>query len=203
MGERGLRRARAGPVRASSATSGARGSSFNNLGARAYFEGRWDEAVRYYDRGRDAWERIGDTINAATGTANTGEILSDQGKLEEAEQHLRKAVRVWQAAGDRASLAFGLSLLGRMLYRRGSFDEALETLEEARSTAEVAGAEADAIEAEVRRGECLLLSGEPERALEVLEAIEERIATEADVEQVDGSTVFRIRGTALGVARRD
>jgi adenylate cyclase len=173
------------------------GVAFNNLGARAYFEGRWDEAVRYYDRGRDAWERIGDTINAATGTANTGEILSDQGKLEEAEQHLRKAVRVWQAAGDRASLAFGLSLLGRLLYRRGSFDEALETLEQARSTAETAGAAADAIEAEVRRGECLLLAGSPERALDVLDAIQERITTNADAEQVT-ATVFRIRGAALG-----
>jgi class 3 adenylate cyclase/tetratricopeptide (TPR) repeat protein len=172
------------------------GVVFNNLGARAYYEGRWDEAVRFYERGRDAWERIGDTINAATGTANTGEILSDQGKLEEAEQHLRKAVRVWQAAGDRASVAFGLSALGRLLSRRGSFVDALETLEEARSTAEVAGATADAIEAEVRRGEGLLLSGDPGRALEVLDAIDERIATEADAEQV-ASTVFRLRGTAL------
>ncbi|MEX2555834.1 MAG: adenylate/guanylate cyclase domain-containing protein [Actinomycetota bacterium] len=172
------------------------GVVFNNLGARAYYEGRWDEAVRFYERGRDAWERIGDTINAATGTANTGEILSDQGKLDEAEQHLRKAVRVWQAAGDRASVAFGLSALGRLLSRRGSFADALETLEEARSTAEVAGATADAIEAEVRRGEGLLLSGDPGRALEVLNAVDDRIAGEADAEQV-AATVFRLRGTAL------
>jgi predicted ATPase/class 3 adenylate cyclase len=172
------------------------GVVFNNLGVRAYWEGRWDEAVGYYDRGREAWEKIGDAVNAATGTANAGEILSDQGRLDEAEPMLRKAMRIWQAAGDRASVAFALSSLGRLMCRRGCFDDALELLEEARTTAEEAGSPVDALDAQVRRAECLVLAGRSEQAIEVLDAVLERMSVEGDEGQV-AATIHRTRGLAL------
>jgi class 3 adenylate cyclase/tetratricopeptide (TPR) repeat protein len=172
------------------------GVVFNNLGVRAYWEGRWNEAVDYYNRGREAWEKMGDAVNAATGTANAGEILSDQGRLDEAEPLLRKALRVWQAADDRASVAFAMSALGRLLCRRGCYDDALELLAESRVAAEAAGATADALDADVRRAECLLMAGEPERALEMLPGVSECSTTKIDAGQITAS-VQRIRGVAL------
>ena len=37
------------------------------LGAFAYFEGNWDEALEYYERGKEARERTGDAVSAAYG----------------------------------------------------------------------------------------------------------------------------------------
>jgi len=172
------------------------GVVFNNLGVRAYWEGRWDEAVEYYDRGREAWEKIGDAVSAAFGTANAGEILSDQGKLDDGEAMLRKALRVWQAVGDRQGVAYALNTLGRLLCRKGCFEDALDLLAEARTTAEEAGSSVDVLDAEIRRAECLVYSGRAEAALEVLEAVGERMQAEGDEAQV-AATIHRIRGLAL------
>ena len=147
------------------------GILLNNLGARAYFEGRWDEAVELYDRARQALEKIGDAVNAALGTVNAGEILSDQGRLDEAEQFFRKAHRVWKAAGDPSSVAYALSNLGRLEYRRGNYEKALEMLGEARSEFRKAGVEADAMEAEARMAECLLLAGRTTESLELTDGL--------------------------------
>ncbi len=56
------------------------GHTLNNLGIGFYYEGRWDEAVASYRRGREALERAGDVVGEATLANNEGEILSDQGR---------------------------------------------------------------------------------------------------------------------------
>ena len=65
-----------------------------NLGAFAYFQGRWDEAVELYERGREARLRVGNDVDAAMGTANIAEVLADQGHYEMAEQYLQETLRV-------------------------------------------------------------------------------------------------------------
>ena len=60
-------------------------NTLNNLGIDAYYEGRWDDALDYYERSRRARERIGDVVGAATIANNIAEILSDQGLYDEAE----------------------------------------------------------------------------------------------------------------------
>jgi len=173
------------------------GVVYNNLGIRAYFEGKWNDAVELYDKGRIAWEKIGDAVNVAIGTVNAGEILSDQGRLDEAEPLFRKALRVWKAAGDRSSVAYALSNLGRLAYRRGSFDEAMELLEEARSEFQATGADADAIEAEARIAECHLLSGRIEDALEMADALQERTRAISGAAGPLTPMLYRIKGYAL------
>ncbi|TMK97438.1 MAG: tetratricopeptide repeat protein [Actinobacteria bacterium] len=71
----------------------------NNMGMFEYFRGRWDHAAELYDRGRKLRLRIGDTVDAAMGTTNIGEILSDQGRLEEAKAMFADALRVATAEG--------------------------------------------------------------------------------------------------------
>jgi predicted ATPase/class 3 adenylate cyclase len=173
------------------------GIIYNNLGIRAYFEGRWDEAVELYGKSREACEKIGDAVSAALGTVNAGEILSDQGHFDEAEALFRKVLRTWKAAGDPSSVAYALSNLGRLAYRRGNYEEALATLEEARSMFLATSAEADAIEAEARIAECHLLSG---RTVEPLEMAERLLARTKAISGPSGPLapmLHRLRGSAL------
>ena len=84
------------------------GKLLNQLGVRAYFEGRWDDALGYYSSSRATFARAGDEWNAALTASNIGEILSDQGRYPEAEK-ARPAERVLRASGAQAETAFATS----------------------------------------------------------------------------------------------
>jgi class 3 adenylate cyclase/tetratricopeptide (TPR) repeat protein len=140
----------------------------NNLGAFAYLEGRWNDALDSYERGRELRERIGDPVHAANGTLNIAEIFTDQGRLEEAERLARDALRVWRAAGATYSVGFATRQLGRVAARSGRHQEALEQLEQARTLFLEAGAPSDVNETDAARAECLVLSGRPAEALELV-----------------------------------
>jgi len=173
------------------------GVVYNNLGARAYFEGHWNEAADYYERGRDAWDKIGDAVSAAFGTVNAGEILSDQGRYDEAEAAFRKALRVWKAAGDRSGVAYALSNLGRLAYRRGDYEEAMATLTDAHERFEEADAVADALETEARIAECALLSGRTTDALDQATKLLERTTTSDGSPGPLAAMLHRIKGSSL------
>ena len=68
--------------------------ALNQLGIRAYFAGRWPEAIAHYLACRAANEKAGDQWTAAIATGNIAEVLSDQGHLVEAEAMLEDAVEV-------------------------------------------------------------------------------------------------------------
>ena len=165
----------------------------NNLGGFAYYEGRWDEAVDLYERGRTARERTGDSVNAAFGTANVGEIRSDQGRLDEAEGLLRSALRVWRAAGYRSGVAYALALLGRVASRAGRHDEALALFDEARALARDVGSEAEVLEVDARMAEAALLRGDAPSA----EALAEATLGRGGAESVLAPVLYRVRGAAL------
>jgi class 3 adenylate cyclase/tetratricopeptide (TPR) repeat protein len=141
---------------------------YNNLGAWAYYRGRWREALEYYEKGRAAREKTGDAVSAAMGTSNIGEILSDQGRLEEAEPRFREALRVWRAAGFRAGVADATIHLGRVASRAGRFDEAVALFEEARAEYVDVGAGSLVLETDARMAECLLFQGKPSEVLRIV-----------------------------------
>lgn len=169
------------------------GVVWNNMGTQAYWRGNWNDAVVLYQRGREAWEKIGDVVNAAGGTFNVAEILSDQGDLVEAEALFRAALRVWKAAGFRAGFAFATSALGRIASRSGRFDEALRLLAEARTESEHVGATASVLEADARIAECLVFQGESERARTAAEEALERAGNAGPLAPM----LLRIKGWAL------
>jgi tetratricopeptide (TPR) repeat protein len=80
--------------------------ALNHLGMRAYFEGRWDDALGYYRQAREAFERVGDQWNAAITACNAAEILSNQGRYTQAEEVARPAERVLRASGALSETAF-------------------------------------------------------------------------------------------------
>ena len=140
------------------------------IGYRAYFDGRWNEAVTAYSQALELVERLGDLSNVAVANGNIAEILLDQGRLVEAETALRDAVRVWRGSGSENDVAFGRALLGRALARQGRYDDADALLRQARDRFVEQGAKIDVVDADAYRAECLLLRGEPAAALELAES---------------------------------
>jgi len=103
----------------------------NNLGAFAYREGRWDDAVALYRRAAETSARAGGVADAAFGDFNIGELRSDQGRLTEAEQRLRRALGTWRATGDDHGVACATALLGRLAGRAGRGEEGARLLADA------------------------------------------------------------------------
>ena len=100
----------------------------SNVGVVCQGEGRWDEAMDYYERGRDASLKIGDAFNAAVARMNVSEILADRGEWVEAETILLDVLPLWRASKYRYFLGACLSLLGRVALRAGRADDALGPL---------------------------------------------------------------------------
>ena len=176
---------------------GGMGRTLNNLGIRFYYEGRWDEAVAAYRRGREALDRAGDVVGEATLANNEGEVLSDQGRYEEAEEPFRHFMRVCKAAGYSFGEGAALNNLARLEARAGRFEEAHVLFEEAHALFERIGSGSFELEALARQSECLVFEG---RHAEAIAALSGRID--------DGQTgpthilVERTLGYALHQARR-
>jgi class 3 adenylate cyclase/tetratricopeptide (TPR) repeat protein len=167
----------------------------NNLGGFAYFEGRWDDALDLYRRGREARERTGDPVNAADGTNNIGEILSDQGRIDEAEPMFKEALRIWRAAGYRRRVALATSFLGRAAYRSGRFDEAESLLEQAVALYREIGSEGGVLETESYVAELHAFRSRSTEALEATARLLAQAGTTAGPTLV--AMLLRTRGYAL------
>lgn len=168
----------------------------NNLGIRAYYSGRWDDAIGHYDAAADAALRAGDEWMATIASANVAEILSDQGRLAEAEPRMREVLRALTATGARGALSFGRSLLGRLLARKGSYGEALVMYVSAQQLQAEDGEQALLVETNARMAECLAWSGRVTEALDTAD----RVVIEAA--SVDGGAgqlplLHRVRAMAL------
>jgi class 3 adenylate cyclase/tetratricopeptide (TPR) repeat protein len=168
----------------------------NNMGAFAYWEGRWESALELYERAREAWRKTGDEVNAAYGTGNIAEILSDRGSLREAESLFHQALRVWRAAEHRSTVASATSQLGRVASRSGRYDEAMRLLEEARTLARDVGAEGEVLETDARITEYLVLQGEAEEAIRLADSALAQARTFGGV-AAQSPLLHRNRGYAL------
>jgi class 3 adenylate cyclase/tetratricopeptide (TPR) repeat protein len=173
----------------------------NHMGISAYYQGRWNDALDFYDRARTAWVKAGDVANAMFGTVNLGEILSDQGRLGEAEPMFREALRVWQAAGDESGVFYVLSNLGRAAARAGRHADALELLRQARELSRKVGSQAEVMETDARIAECLLLGDEARAALELATRTVDR-ARGTDGVAAQAPMLLRVRGVALALLDR-
>ena len=147
---------------------GGMGKTLNNLGIRLYYEGRWDEAVAAYRRGREALERAGDVIGEATLANNEGEVLSDQGRFEEAQEPFRHFARVCKAAGYAFGEGAAVNNLARLEARAGRFEAAHALFEEAHALFERIGSRGFELEAVARRSECLVFEGRHAEAIAAL-----------------------------------
>jgi class 3 adenylate cyclase/tetratricopeptide (TPR) repeat protein len=171
------------------------GTAHNDLGMRAFFAGRWAEALTHYEAARSAWEHGGAVWSAATASANIGELLLYQGRPEEAEAVLRRAMRVWRSAAALTELAFGQQLMGQIASRTGRFEEALELLGAARDYSAAHGENATVLEIDALVAECHLMAGDQVAALALADdALSRAVGPLASCLPL----LHRVRGVALG-----
>ena len=143
----------------------------NNLGEVAKLQGRWTDALEFYERARDSFRRSGNPVRQAFAVYNIAEILSGQGHYDDAEKLYREAWRVWQAAGDRSGVSEAKSGVARLLAFAGKFEEARLLFDEAREDAIAIDAKHQAVDIDSRIVELTLLKGEHERALQMAEDV--------------------------------
>jgi class 3 adenylate cyclase/tetratricopeptide (TPR) repeat protein len=167
-----------------------------DLGVVSQWEGRWDEALAYYERGRDESQKIGNTIQAALARINIAEILIDRGEYAQAEALLMETLPLWKAAQHRYFLAVCLFLLGRSSMRAGRLEEALRRLEEAKANFETLGAEEDVPSVLAAIAEWRLCNGDVDDALDLATTTLGRAGMSNGVARV-APTLKRIRAHAL------
>ena len=168
----------------------------SDLGVISRSEGRWDDALSFYERARDAALKIGSTVNAALARINAAEVLTDRGEWTEAETLLLEALRVCKASQYRSYLACCLWLLGRVSLRVGRLDEALNRLEEAKANYLEVGAENEVPPIDARIAECRLAMGNPDGALELVRGMLGRASESNGMARVV-PLLERIQGHAL------
>jgi class 3 adenylate cyclase/tetratricopeptide (TPR) repeat protein len=141
--------------------------ALNNLGAIAYWDDRWDDAVELYRQAGECAARAGRPADTAYIDCNIGEILSDQGRLDEAEARLQQARRVWSGTGDQQALAYANVLLARLAVRRGEYSEGRSMLEAAAAELGRLGVDGYAELARALIVEAEAFGGDPFRAMEI------------------------------------
>jgi class 3 adenylate cyclase/tetratricopeptide (TPR) repeat protein len=166
------------------------------LGALAFWEARWDEALSFYERGRDAALKIGSTVDAAVTRVNMAEILTERGEWAEAEALLLQTLPVWKAAQYHYFLAHCLLLLGRASLCTGRLDEGLARLEEAKANFLRVGADKEVPAVEARIAECHIAKGNPDAAIELVSGLLSNASQANGVASVV-PLLERIRGHAL------
>jgi tetratricopeptide (TPR) repeat protein len=167
---------------------------YNNLGMFAWLEGRWNEAIELYDKGRQLRLKLGDAVDAATGTHNIAEVLSDQGRLDEARSLFEESLRVWRAAEYSIGVAYASSSLGRVASRSGDFQRAADLYDAAREQFRAMVSEAELVDTDARIAEAMAFQARPLDAIELASAALDRTAVRGGATQ--DPMLYRIRGYA-------
>jgi tetratricopeptide (TPR) repeat protein len=170
------------------------GRASNNLGGIAYYDGRWDDAVRWYRRARDAFHRCGDESSAAVIACNLSELLVSRGTYDEAEVMLRDSIRVLRALRALDDVLFAEIQLGRLLVERGEPLEAVDHLVAVRGEATGLGQVGYAFEAAMYLASGLASLGRFDDARATLD---EAVAEVGYVDPVYQATLARVRAEAL------
>jgi tetratricopeptide (TPR) repeat protein len=171
----------------------------NNLGGLAYFEGRWDDALDYYERSREAAERLGNPVDVAWYEANIGEVLVNQHRFEEAESKLRHAIRVAQSSNEPLTAILGSLQLGRILIARREYSEAENLLARSREQAKSLDLKGHAYEAAIHLADLMASNGDPTSALELLDKAADEAQEEASI---FAPAADRVRALALNLLGR-
>ena len=173
---------------------GGQGYMNNNLGGLAYFEGRWHEALEYYERSRDLAERMGNAVDVGVAEGNIGEVLVKQHKFDEAEPQLQRAVRVARATGDAFTVVFANLQLARILIERRRLSEAEVLLTQSREEALALDMKGPAYEAAIYLADLKTRIDEADAALELLQLAAAQAEEEASI---FAPTADRVRALAL------
>jgi tetratricopeptide (TPR) repeat protein len=150
-----------------------------NLGAFAYYAGRWTEAAEWYRTGRQVALEAGSAFVAAQTDVNLAELLINQGRVDEAEEILVDANRVLRASGAVRFLAEGQMQLARVHLSRGDLEDAERRAAEVASMFSALGNPSSALEAALVQAEAVLSAGRAQEALGIIDVAEHEARSEA------------------------
>lgn len=166
----------------------------NNMGAFAYLEGNWNEAIDWYEQSLDAAERSGNVLEAALTRANIAEVLIGQRKYADAEPLLAEARRVYEASKADHYMPLVGMLEAKSKAGKGELSDAVTQLRRLLDES-VNGKESPwSTETQLALAEALLGLDRPEEALEIVNGFSSD-SSEAAVNVAPG--IFRLRGLAL------
>ncbi|MGB8360945.1 MAG: tetratricopeptide repeat protein, partial [Acidimicrobiia bacterium] len=161
----------------------------NNLGAYAYWEGNWGEAIRWYEEAVETARRSGNVIDEALARTNIAEVLIGQRQYAEAADLIEESRRVYEASNADQYSALVDLLDSRVKIGTGDLLDAVNALEKlVRSQSNGSGTPWTS-EILATYALALNLAGRPEEALSVLD----------DPRLSDGGTaaaMVRLRGIA-------
>jgi class 3 adenylate cyclase/tetratricopeptide (TPR) repeat protein len=167
-----------------------------NLGSACYWDGRFDDAMSYYQRARDEAQKVGKSITVAMASLGIAEILSDRGEFDEAETTFQQTVSVWKSSEYHYFLGYTMWMMGRLSLRAGKIDEALSRLAEARTLLKEAGADHDVLDVDARLAECHLFKNDPDAALALADALLAKEDTSGTIARITPQ-LNRVRGYAM------
>ena len=170
------------------------GKASNNLGAIAYFDGKWDDALKWYRKALDAYRRCGNEASAAVAGSNLAEVLVSRGAFEEAEAMLLSSIRVLRSSRALDDVLFAEIQLGRLLVERGDHATAVDYLVSVRGEAVAVGQVGYAFEAAMHLGSALVALGQYDDALATIDVA---TAYTGFVDPVYQPTLARVRALAL------
>jgi tetratricopeptide (TPR) repeat protein len=140
-----------------------------NLGCGAYLEGRWNEALTWFQGYRESAMKTGNAVDAAIAGSNIGEMLVRRGQLDEALPLLKDVIRVMRASRNADNAAYAEVQLGRFLLQRGAYAEADELMERVWSELRQLGKATSALEAACVKAQALAFLGRAEDALRLVD----------------------------------
>jgi len=140
-----------------------------NLGCGAYLEGRWNEALDWFEGYRETARRAGNIVDAAHAGSNIGEMLVRRGQLDEALPLLKDVIRVMRASGLSDNAAYAEVQLGRLLLQRGACADADELLDRVGAELRQLGKATSALEAACVQAQARAFLGHAEDALKLVD----------------------------------
>ena len=167
-----------------------------NLGAFAFFAGRWGEALAHWEEGQRLATQAGDVVVAAQIGCNVGELRLHRGELTAAEEVLAQARRTFRSVRAETLATYAHVLIARVMIRRGELTEAEQIAQDAELEFAAARMKSFVLEAALTRAEALLAAGRPEESLLVIDAASEGNVDEGGVELLPRLHLQRARALA-------
>lgn len=168
----------------------------SNLGAFAYLEGDWDEAVSWYRRSIEAAKRTGHVAEggSALTMANLAELLVSQRRYAEAVDLIDQSARTFRATKAIQRIPFVRIQEARVAIGTGEIERAIAILTPIVNDQLDELDEEDTVDAVVQLASALTAAGKPEDALERIDLIS--IEAQPDIDEVSPA-IARMRGQAL------
>ena len=101
------------------------GVTLNNIGLVYDDQGRYEEALAYYQQALAIAREVGDRAEEGTTLHNIGGVYHAQGRYEEALAYHQQALAIAREVGDRAGEGTTLTSIGLVYHAQGRYEEAL------------------------------------------------------------------------------